>query len=239
LLCAEASQCGSGLHQATALQFLKNAGHGVRRPLARVGDLLDAGEHDVAVDTDLIKHEIVRCPGLDAEPLKVIGRKVPDVGCHDDLCGSPYRRGKHVVITWVSQLQALGEVLISGHHAVSHSAPHELAEAIELLLRHLRMVAAASGDHLLEDFIGPLSLNEVLPGDADEEVSLRISVQRVASYNTTNGIGLVLAEIFGHARQIIDDGAPMVVVVPLIVEQIAERDAAMRPNLRERDLPGL
>src|ERR1700733_12366599 len=60
-----------------------------------------------------------------------------------------------------------------------------------------------------------------------------------ASYNTMNGIGLVLAEIPGHARQIIDDGAPVMVVVPLIVEQIAERDTAMRPNHRERDLPGL
>jgi hypothetical protein len=87
--------------------------------------------------------------------------------------------GKDVPVVRVRQLQAVDQVFVASDQAICDGLPHQLAEAHDPLLGQVWIPAKPCPRHLRQDLVGPLRLNQTRPGDAYEQVALRVAVQRI------------------------------------------------------------
>ncbi len=87
-------------------------------------------------------------------------RKILQVPGDDNLRASLDRGSQHVPVIRVGKLQSVDQRLIAGHQDIPNGCVHEAAEAVTLLNRDLRPVSPDRGEHLVEDLIGPLRLDQ-------------------------------------------------------------------------------
>jgi hypothetical protein len=171
-------RCHRG-HQPVALELSEDVLRGVWLRTA-VGNVLNAGEYDAVIDSDLVEDEVVRRFGLNVELSQVFSWKGPDVSCDDHLRAGLDGSCEYMPVVRIGQLQAGDQRFIAPDQAIRYRVIDQVLELIQFGRVKTGVSAKLGPGRLIDDLGCPLGLDHPRLSDPDEQVSLRVRIERVS-----------------------------------------------------------
>jgi hypothetical protein len=113
------------------------------------------GEWTAWFEENWLKPRLIRVLRFNSKRSDGVGRKVPQVDRHDDVCMAANRSRQHVPVIWIGELQTGNQILVACHERIDSVLVHQYASAFQLVSRKVRALLKQTGNPFLVDVRRP------------------------------------------------------------------------------------
>src|SRR6266849_6505516 len=144
------------LSQALPFKSFQILGHRLGRVLQALAMIFRRCHYSPRSQVEEMKDEFVRVLRFNSKRSDGVGRKVPQVYRHDDVCMAANRSRQHVPVIWIGELQTGNQILVACHESIDSVLVHQYASAFQLVSRKVRALLKQTGNPFLVDLRRPL-----------------------------------------------------------------------------------